>query len=303
MPQQYSNNVWKILVCPYCGYALEKADRGASCHHCKAEYGYIDSGVLDLRLQRLKKYHFEFAIGKQLFEEPGFDFRPLSPNLSPEVDFSDVRIPHHLSKNLMSYFPGAKGKESLMLDLGCGRAVNREICEHAGFEYVGFDYDSSHAPMLGDAHSLPFRDNSFEFILSIAVLEHIRFPFVMMREVYRVLKSRGKFIGTAAFLAPFHDNSFYHHTHIGLFNSLQCGGFKIERIAPSENWSVLIAQAQMGLFRRMPKLLSRSLVSPLQLLHELWWRIVPLVKGNIKENNLKRILKFTGAFSFVASKE
>lgn len=188
-----------------------------------------------------------------------------------------------------------------MLDLGCGKMRHREVCEYAGFDYVGLDYDSPHAPLLGDAHSLPFRDNSFEFILSIAMLEHIRFPFVMMREAHRVLKPHSRFIGTVAFLEPFHSSSFYHHTHLGIFNSLQYGGFQVEHIAPSKAWTALLAQARMGLFPKMPSSLCKALLFPLQALHKLWWRVGSLVDGRSTERD--RILRTTAAFAFIAAKD
>jgi len=301
MPHQYSNNTWRILACPYCTNTLEKTNEGAICHYCHTEYDYADSGALDLRLKKPKMYHLEFEMETPLLLKSGFVFEPLSENPTPEVDFHEAHIPRHLTKELISYFPRAKGKDSLMLDLGCGKTIHKEICKLTGFEYVGLDYSSPHAPLLGDAHFLPFKDNSFEFILSIAVLEHIRFPFVMMREVHRILKSHGKFIGTVAFLEPFHENSFYHHTHLGTFNSLQYGGFKVERIAPNKAWSVLIAQARMSLFPGMPKFLSKLLVLPMQALHILWWRIGSLVIRS--KNRINRICKTTGAFCFIATKE
>ena len=168
------------------------------------------------------------------------------------------------------------------------------------FEYVGLDYKSDYAPILGDAHSLPFKDKFFEFILSVAVLEHIRFPFLMMKEAYRVLQPRGKFIGTVAFLEPFHNSSFYHHTHLGTYNSLQEGGFEITHIAPNETWSALTALADMVLFPRMPRLLSRAIVTPVQIAHRTWWKIGGMFSREASDN--MRMIHTAGSFTFIAVK-
>ena len=162
------------------------------------------------------------------------------------------------------------------------------------------DYESDKASILGDAHSLPFKDESFEFVLSIAVLEHVRFPFVMMREVFRVLRPGGVFIGTVAFLEPFHRDSFYHHTHLGVYNSLKEGGFKIEKISPSDKWTVLVAQASMILFPKMPLFLSKLLVMPIQFIHKCWWKLGSIFSE--KASELTRINSTTGAFTFIARK-
>jgi len=260
-----------------------------------------DSGALDLRLKIMKRYQYEFLLGDCLLPETGFQFQPLTMNSKPEVDFSSFNVPVHLSKEILSYFPKAKGDNCLALDIGCGRTLHKEVCEHAGFEYVGVDYNSSKAPILCDAHSLPFKDKSFDFALSLNVIEHIQFPFVMMKETHRVLKTNGIFIGTVAFLEPFHVESFYHHTHLGVYNSLKEGGFKIEIIAPSKAWTVLKAQAKMALFPKMPTLLSKSLVAPLDGLHKLWWRIGNMLNKKATENN--RLLMTTSVYAFVAHRE
>ena len=305
MSSGFSQNVWHILVCPQCGNTLKKTPGGALCgqRQCGAEYVYTDSGNLDLRLKTTKKHTLQFELETPLLPEQGFDFKPLALNPRPEVDFSGITVPYHLSKELLSYFPQAKSGESLMLDLGCGNAIHRQVGEHAGFQYVGLDYDAPGAPILGDGHALPFKDNSFEFILSIAVLEHIRFPFVMIREACRVLKPGGKLIGTVAFLEPFHGGSFYHHTHLGVYNMLQYGGFEIEHIAPGEKWSVFAAQAHMAhLFPKMPKWLSKAIVRFPHLLSRLWWKTGSFIHPGGKTNRAACIRDTTGAFAFIATK-
>jgi SAM-dependent methyltransferase len=301
MAYPIADNIWNILACSYCGQTLEKTRTGAKCSGCNLIYEYSDSGPLDLHIKKPKKYILDFELGTPLFGSEDFLFQPMTANTKPQVDFSGLRIPRHLTKDILSYFPKASSRQSLMLDLGCGGAIHKQVCERAGFEWVGLDYESSKAQILGDGHSLPFNDNSFEFILCVTVLQYVRYPFVMMREAYRVLKPGGKLIGTVAFLEPSHGTSFYHHTHLGIYNSLQYGGFTVEKISPSEKWSGLIAQASMGMFPGMPRIISQSIVFPLQLFHQLWWQLGGLIRGR----NLShvRARHFTGSFTFIASRK
>lgn len=303
MKNNLSKQIWDTLACPYCGNSLSITDNVFKCLECHEEYPQSNEGQLDLRLRRKKSYQLQFELGNDLLPKKGFQFKILQKNTHPQVDFTKIKVPRHLSEELMSYFPKAKGNDSIMLDLGCGNTVHRGVCEHAGFKYVGLDHDSPSAQILADAHALPFKDNSFEFILSIAVIEHIRYPFIMMKEAYRILKSGGKFIGTVAFLEPFHCNSFYHHTHLGIFNSLNFAGFDVKQVAPSVDWSVLIAQASMSLFPKLPHTISKSLVLPLHLLHRIWWKLGYLITHSNSASEKHRILSTTGAFSFIANKE
>ncbi len=123
----------------------------------------------------------------------------------------------------------------------------------------------------------------------------------MMRETHRVLKPAGTFIGTVAFLEPFHGNSLYHHTHLGTLNSLQYGGFKVVRVAPSAKWSALRAQATMGLFPRMPAVIAELLVAPLELFSAVWWQAGAILRR--RSRAWQRVRKLTGGITFVAKKE
>ncbi len=295
-----SDNVFSILTCPECQILLERCEKGALCNHCGTTYETTKHGSLDLRLNRAITTQYDITLGEPLVLPSNIDFRALSKNSDPKVDFAGFDVPYHLTSELLGHFPAAVTNNSLMLDLGCGNTIHRSVCEHAGFEYVGLDHESEDAPILGDAHALPFADNSFEFVLSIAVLEHIRFPFVMMKEVHRVLKPGSTLIGTVAFLESFHGDSYYHHTHLGTLNSLTEGGFEITHIAPSSNWTVLKAQANMALFPKMPEFISTMLITPLQILHRGWWKIGRVFNKKATED--VRIRDTTGAFTFIAKK-
>ena len=125
------------------------------------------------------------------------------------------------------------------------------------------------ALVLADAHCLPFEDQSFDFVLSIAVLEHVRYPLVFMREVARVLRPGGTFVGTVAFLEPFHGRSYYHHTHLGLIDGLANAPLERMALGPVRKWPALRALGEMALFPPLPAPLTRALVSPIQAMHRL----------------------------------
>ena len=312
-PLSVSDRLWSVLACPHCGAPLARAAAGAHCERCGIDFGPAPSGQLDLRLRHPQRRQLELTLpapGAPLdtaWRDPG----PLRPNPAPEIDVSRVAGPCHLPRDLRSWFPraatsgvgegGTGAGRELALDLGCGAQVHQEVCELAGFEYVGLDYSTPEAMLLGDAQALPFRDGAFGFVLTIAVLEHVPFPLLMMREAHRVLQPGGRLLGTVAFLEPFHQDSLHHHTHLGALHALRFAGFRVDAIAPSGGWSGLVAQAHMGLFPHSPRWLARLLVGPLLALHRLWWRVGRLADPAATES--RRLLKNSGAILFLATRD
>ena len=51
--------------------------------------------------------------------------------------------------------------------------------------------------VLGDFHSLPFEDNSLDFVLCDAALHHSNHPDIILREVKRILKKEGIFLASS----------------------------------------------------------------------------------------------------------
>jgi ubiquinone/menaquinone biosynthesis C-methylase UbiE len=289
-----------IIVCPQCHQKIDVQALHLKCSGCKSEYKISKSGQPDLRLVKEKEYTLKIDLGHSLNVNSDV-FEVLTVNPKVNVDLKNFVVPFHLSKELVSYFP--IGNNGIALDLGSGTGLHKELCIQCGFKYVGLDYNSEYANIKGDAHSLPFKDNSIDFIISIAVLEHVQHPYIMMTEAFRVLKPGGKFIGTVSYLEPFHGVSYYNHTHMGVFNSLSVAGFNVINISPMPDWQVLNSVSQMALFPRLPKIFISVLYKPLQFIHRLWWKIGYLVKKSEMSAEKTRLFLTSGSFSFIASKE
>lgn len=97
-------------------------------------------------------------------------------------------------------------KINKLLVVGCGSGLEAAIlAEHLNAEVVGIDieenFDEGAKKIAhlekGDATALRFSDESFDFVFSYHALEHIENPNKALREMRRVLKTRGGFwIGT-----------------------------------------------------------------------------------------------------------
>ena len=82
--------------------------------------------------------------------------------------------------------------------------------------YEIVDYDTTDVIGLGD--TLPFNDCVFDAVISIAVLEHVRYPFACAAEIVRVLKRGGELECSVPFLQPLHGypHHYYNMTSQGL---------------------------------------------------------------------------------------
>jgi len=121
-------------------------------------------------------------------------------------DFSNTRKYLWKSLNPLLYYITKNDK---VLDLGCGNGRLFELIKHT--DYVGVDNSEALIKIarrhhreakfkVADGFCLPFDDNSFDKVISIAVLHHVpskELRRCFLKEAKRVLKKDGLLILTA----------------------------------------------------------------------------------------------------------
>src|SRR5215471_5159067 len=102
-------------------------------------------------------------------------------------------------QNVINQYP-----DGLILDCGAGL---RDVYYSNVYNYEIVDYITT--DILGVGEVLPFKNETFDAVISIAVLEHVKDPFRCAFEITRVLKKGGTLVSCVPFLQPFH--GYPHH--------------------------------------------------------------------------------------------
>lgn len=104
------------------------------------------------------------------------------------------------------------GKDGVALDLGSG---NRRW----GSNVINLDIEPfPNVDVLGDGEMLPFKDETFDAVISEAVLEHVPDPTRVVEEMWRVTKRGGYVCVAVPFIQGYHasPNDYQRYTLSGL---------------------------------------------------------------------------------------
>ena len=141
-----------------------------------------------------------------------------------------------------------------VLDLGAGDGRAGEMLKPLAGRYVAADYAAlAGAQLRADGHRLPFRDASFDAVVCVKVLEHVYDPFAFVQEVRRVLRPGGVFVGSVAFVEPYHDFSYFHMSPLGVAEVLKRNGFRLVDLEPGLPGlaSIMWAYVPVGAVRKV----------------------------------------------------
>lgn len=116
----------------------------------------------------------------------------------------------HLEPFLSKYATTEK-----VLDVGSGGSSYQRFFPNR----LSVDIDPARKPdVVADAHSLPFKEGEFGFVLSTEMLEHVQDPKKVVSELMRVLRPGGTLVLTTRFVYPLHDapHDYWRFTKYGL---------------------------------------------------------------------------------------
>lgn len=89
-----------------------------------------------------------------------------------------------------------------LLDLGCGDGDYSIRAQEMGFEVTAGDLDNERFRYNGKIRfmncdvtsTLPFKDGEFDVVVFLEIIEHLRNPYSVVRELCRILKPNGRLI-------------------------------------------------------------------------------------------------------------
>lgn len=119
-------------------------------------------------------------------------------------DKTYTRLKKANKMNTWRFVKGQINRKWDILDIGCRDGMWLDILKSNNYKKLqGMDVSEKaldmarkkgHNVLNGDAHELPFPDESFNFVSIIHTLEHCPDVEKVMREIYRVLKPNGRIL-------------------------------------------------------------------------------------------------------------
>lgn len=85
--------------------------------------------------------------------------------------------------------------------------------------------------VYSSAYALPFQQNSARAVISLSVLEHLKFPQQALKEMFRIMEPGGKILLSTPFAFPLHSapSDYRRWTTYGLVAEIEEAGFVVQQ--------------------------------------------------------------------------
>jgi SAM-dependent methyltransferase len=172
----------------------------------------------------------------------------------------------------------------VVVDLGCGRGTSAALFREYRPDVVWVGVDLRTSPevdsrtgtglplLVYDGVNLPFADAAVDCVYSHQVFEHVRHPEPLLREVARILRPDGLFIGSTSQLEPYHSLSLWNYTVHGFATLVRDAGLEVVEVRPSVDGVMLTMRSYHGRHPRYDRHFVDDAESPLNAEIDAWGR-------------------------------
>lgn len=167
---------------------------------------------------------------------------------------------------------------SRLLDVGAGECQYKSLFKHV--KYTAQDlcigdekWDFSQIDVVSEVYAMPLPENSFDNLLCIEVLEHLKYPAKALAEMGRVLRPGGRLYVVCPFFWGEHQipHDYFRYTQFALKSLAEDNGFAVEYLAPHGGRYVFLGSLLNDFFpglltNRILRLAARTLLYPINFL-------------------------------------
>lgn len=210
-----------ILVCPECGGDLDFSS-ALACRKCMAAFVRVSN-----------RFHFlERSVSKsrsEWLDRLKEGIRRIAPGVYPALVqiLSPVFFPRRIHRDIPP-------EGHVVLNLGSGTT-------NFGKHVINVDLaDYENVDVVASLDKLPIRSNSADYIVNVAVLEHVPNPRAVVSEFHRILRPNGRGLCFVPFIQGFHASpyDFQRYTNEGL--KILFADFVVEKVEAIGPTSALV---------------------------------------------------------------
>lgn len=172
---------------------------------------------------------------------------------APKFNSSRERL-KRFNENFAKKIP----RDSFVLDAGAGNMPYRNLFEHTNYESADFrqvgSNESNKITYVCDLQNIPVENSRFDFIIFNQVMEHLPEPALVLRELNRILKDKGKVLYTAPLFYEEHmvPHDYYRYTQYGINHLFSQADFSIDEIDWLEGYFGTVAYQFDTMSRYIP---------------------------------------------------
>lgn len=156
---------------------------------------------------------------------------------------------------LLEDFGKKASSGELILDAGAGKKPYKKHFSHLSYESADLPGNGEHTYQC-DLHKIPVEDKRFSLIICNQVLEHVKNPFVVVKELERICKPGGFLFFSVPFYYPEHmiPYDYYRYTRYGAKLLAEQAGFDVESVENVDSYLSMISFQLFQIKKNLPSL-------------------------------------------------